>query len=312
MTEFPGWQERVVRSFEEYEGLVRPLALRGPSPYRRTAFRGQANADWHLRSTFARELKAYIDRGLDLPSIPDHFEASLLRLFKSKAHLYAPTESMVRGEPGTPQHTLDWMVFGRHFGLPTRLLDWSYSPYVAAWSAVTEGPKFDAVVWFVSLSHVNSRPSGTREGKALLLGEGEYLSRVVSWVAPEEMPLLFFAPRVHNRRSALQQGLFSIAADIEDHDEHIAAMCSEWKLEDSTHLRIVIPAALKREFVQKLRLMNVTAENLTADLDGFCRELLQVLRDHPAELAAEVAPVLRAMREKRAGAEGMPGSPTTP
>lgn len=203
-----------------------------------------------------------------------------MSLLKQRAHLYTRTVELV-------QNALDWMVLGRHHGLPTRLLDWTYSPFVAAFWATSEGSD-DGAIWCVSAVHVNAR---SREGSQALMygGTGESLESLASGFRPAGEPgVIFFNPRVHNERSAVQQGLFSLTADGgRSHSEIIIETLDYYKhdLPDKdTRLLIILPGDKKRDFIRSLRAMNVTAESMLPGLDGLCRDLRQIVRDHPDEL----------------------------
>jgi hypothetical protein len=274
-----GWHVIDVSTFPDLANELRRLYTRGHGPYRAFAFRGQANVEWPLRPTLGRELAHFAARtGRMLPSLPRTFEQSLLSSFRQKAHLYAPVQSLVRGDDD-----LEWMVLGRHYGLPTRLLDWSYSPFVAAWHACANYDSEDGAIWCVSVNHVNTQsPDGV---EPLLFGRGEHLHQLVLG-QDREPPITFFRPAVHNSRSAAQQGLFSISGDGEvEHAGLIVDVLGPVKLQPSeTNLVLRVAKSCKREVMQGLRAMNVTGETLSPDLEGLCSELSQVIRDHPIEM----------------------------
>ncbi len=78
-------------------------------------------------------------------------EKQLFHDFTSKAHLY--TSHL----PSEDDH-LSWIAAMQHHGVPTRLLDWTYSPYVALFFAVAnQGEEDRAGVWAIHTSPLNER-----------------------------------------------------------------------------------------------------------------------------------------------------------
>ena len=80
-------------------------------------------------------------------------EPSILRNFKK----YAAIE-----EPSIERSVWDQMIVGQHHGLPTRLLDWSYSPLIGLNFAMTEPDlrdmeQHDCVVWRIDMAELHSK-----------------------------------------------------------------------------------------------------------------------------------------------------------
>jgi hypothetical protein len=82
----------------------------GPFSGSRYAFRGLSDAHYHLETTLIRLGGNYAD-----------LERHLLRNFKKYAH-----RNVVKGDS-----IWHWLSVAQHYGLPTRLLDWTYSPFIA-------------------------------------------------------------------------------------------------------------------------------------------------------------------------------------
>src|SRR3954463_11272559 len=90
-------------------------------------FRGLARSEYRNVTSLAR-LEG------DYPTLERH----LLRNFRKYAYQRAPGPT-----------TWDWLALGQHHGLPTRLLDWTFSPLVALHFATATWPEEDAALWAV-------------------------------------------------------------------------------------------------------------------------------------------------------------------
>lgn len=89
--------------------------------YKRFLFRGQGNADWPLRSTFDR---SYSEAQA---ASRDALAKELIRDFYDECERFSAWRYPI-DDPRV-------LAMAQHHGLPTRLLDWSFSPYVAAYFA---------------------------------------------------------------------------------------------------------------------------------------------------------------------------------
>jgi hypothetical protein len=218
------------------------------------AFRGFPDADGDLATSLAK-------LGGDAAELERH----LLRNFrKYAARDDVPVDS-----------TWNWLALGQHHGLPTRLLDWTYSPYVALHFATTDVAYSDrdAVVWMVD--YVRTHERGPDAFRNVLEAEGanvfttEMLSGVASDFADLEQFdddfVLFVESPSFDERIVNQYALFSLMSRAD-------TRLDDW-LEDHDDLarRIVVPAELKWEVRDKLDQAGVNERVLFPGLDGLTR-----------------------------------------
>jgi hypothetical protein len=127
--------EVVVSSLGELIDRVTPEQPDAVTGRRRDSgiYRGSASAQWPLLTS--------LDRlgGVHPPHTKAYLEEHLLRNFirYSRPHIGSQ-----------PANDWELLVLAQHHGLPTRLLDWTYSPFVAAhFTTTAEGPTGDRAVW---------------------------------------------------------------------------------------------------------------------------------------------------------------------
>ncbi|QOX79620.1 FRG domain-containing protein [Trichlorobacter lovleyi] len=105
------------------------------TPY---VFRGQCDADWALSTSLERCFKRF-----NPPlNIPHNREYWMLHEFKRKYHLYSST---------SPSETdnFEWLAIMQHHGCPTRLLDFTYSIFLAAFFSVIDA-ETDSAIWAIN------------------------------------------------------------------------------------------------------------------------------------------------------------------
>lgn len=170
----------------------------------------------------------------------------------------------------------------RHYGVPTRLVDWTRSPYVAAYFAAIHEPNEDGVVWgfheeaFLAAAHAAWGAHGISPPK----DTGPEFDRLAfhehsaEWIAPVNLPVPFDRPQA-------QRGLFTMAGRLGlAHDRLIGAL-----IPDSVR-RLDIPSVIKPALIERLRRRGVHAWALRyagADELGFrIRAELQAASPPPA------------------------------
>lgn len=108
-------------------------------------FRGVTNADYQLIPKVGRENT----RGMKKPLAGGDSTRTPYRLEDEKA-VFAMFQQQARPYlSNPPQSQLEWLAVAQHFGLPTRLLDWTDGFLIALWFAVEGGGsgESDSAVW---------------------------------------------------------------------------------------------------------------------------------------------------------------------
>lgn len=233
------------------------------SDYDRWAFRGQADANWPLHSTLARRFNTASIH----PQAWVEQEDRILRIFKRKAHLFLD-------HMPDDKDSFRWLALMQHHGAPTRLLDFTWSPYVAAFFAL-EGAINDAAIWAINPPAL-SKPlmltiNGQRQ-KVLpeSLGpwvEGNYEKY---FLRNEHSFVNYGEPRVMNQRLIAQSGTFiipsTLAAPVED-------ILNNYPNPKEVLVKFMITKELREDVMLKLYSMNITYYTLFPGLDGLARSM---------------------------------------
>jgi hypothetical protein len=256
-----------------YDGSWNTELQRFRSPF---AFRGMSRFDHSLSSSLVRLAGSRAD--------VRRVEVSLLRNFRKYAH----------GEAARTDSIWGWLALGQHRGLPTRLLDWTYSPLVALHFATDNPGDFnsDGVVWCVNFVEANKRlPARLRrileqEGSDTFTVEmlaGFQTLREFDALSRDPF-VIFLEPPALDQRIMNQLALFSVMSNP-------AAELSEW-LQRHPDLcrRVEIPAALKWEIRDKLDQANINERVLFPGLDGLSRWLARYYTPSTASARLRVQP----------------------
>lgn len=261
--------EETPNSFEElskvlYQGTFKEDIHRFRSDF---VYRGLSDRSYSLRTSLMR-------LGGDYPSLERH----LLRNFKKYAHRTQYIDNTI----------WSWLSLAQHHGLPTRLLDWTYSPFVALHFATANiyEYEFDGIIWcvdYVKLHKLLPEPlkllleeEGCNAFTGELLYQGAKTLSEFENLSEQEF-VLFFEPPSIDDRIVNQFALFSIASNP-------MLELDTW-LEERPELykKIIIKKELKWEIRDKLDQANITERVLFPGISGLCRWLKRHYSPHPAK-----------------------------
>jgi hypothetical protein len=238
-----------------FAGAWNPALGRYRLPY---AFRGHSLAEEDLSSGLLRLSAGREDVA--------RLELHLLRNFRKYAHAEVGATS-----------TWQWLALAQHRGLPTRLLDWTYSPFVALHFATANLTRMDqdGAVWAINFVEANRQLPARL--KRILQKEGSDTATVDMLRSFDSLSrfdrlarrpfVVFLEPPSIDPRIVNQFALFSLMSSP-------AARLDDWLAsQPALARRIIIPAALKWEIRDKLDQANINERVLFPGLDGLSRWL---------------------------------------
>lgn len=230
-------------------------------------FRGQSE-NWPLQTSLERNLKSW---DIDLSRAPS-IEDQLVRDFRRQYRDRGKDHSLAKSD------TLYCLALMQHHGAPTRLLDFSYSPYVAAKFAIGQGLKHGVVwcikrKWCAEKAHAivgdtlrereNDKPRDNSSFEAI------YLRSPKKFVYPEN-------PFHLSERLIIQQGIFLCPGDISvSFEQNLTALDGCYEKKNIVKLCLNLTKETARTFASQLRRMNIDAAALFPGLDGFSRSLAE-------------------------------------
>ncbi|WP_271567952.1 FRG domain-containing protein [Bradyrhizobium sp. CCBAU 11386] len=249
-------KDRLVKTWDELHTVLYGIKIDRHNRYRSDfVYRGVGDRNWHLDTSLQR-----------LGSHYDTVEGPLLRNFLK----YAGPDEV------DSDALLYRLALAQHHGLPTRVLDWTTSPKVAAHFATWEEAHFekDAAIWCVDV--VQARELLPKNLRNKLHVEKAFLFSVEMLDEYKRLSefddlggefALFFEPPSLDGRIVNQAAILSIMPG--------AGLDMKKFLEKHDYLyeRIIIPAKLKWELRDKLDQDNVTERMLFPGLDGTSRWL---------------------------------------
>lgn len=177
----------------------------------------------------------------------------------------------IMDNPPDKKNYAGWVAIMQHYGLPTRMLDWSRSPLIATFFATEtwrQTPDIDACVWALSPLRLNESqgfgsciyPNDAETTQEMLLPafkhnhhNHELDDRILACSSTE-----------HNLRMYSQQANFTVHNSLKKLED----ICDE-----DTLFKIIIPHGRKEYFIKSLRVFGITEGSIYPDLEHLSREL---------------------------------------
>lgn len=243
-------------------------------------FRGHMNSTWTLQPKLERLIITYEEK-------------ELYDEFKRTAHLYTESNRKIESR-------MEWLSLMQHHGAPTRLLDWTRSPYVAAFFAVNDLQVSEdyAAVWAVNMTELYKeiRQQYEKDVRFKSLFSRHYLKYntlldddfeqifLSEWYEEEayKFPstVLPISPYYTHPRLTIQQGIYLSQTRLFE-DNTVSQISFEAALKDTMKgefdsrwiKKFCLPSKLRPQMLRELNAMNINDATLFPGLDGFAKYL---------------------------------------
>ena len=244
-----------IDSWDQYLKLV------NSEKYANWAFRGQSDANWRLWPMITRELQ---NRAVNSIYWTQQ-EHRNIRIFQRKAIHFL--DKM----PATAD-IFQWMALMQHHGAPTRLLDFTWSPYVAAFFAL-ESSTSNSAVWAINTFEVGTVCFGPNIPAGNDIPSPRKALKFYGYDSFDDVAI--GEPFFKNQRLIAQSGTFACPVDLNlPIDEILSAR-------DNSIVKFVLKGSiLRQQALNELYRMNITHATLFPDLDGLARSLRYELETH--------------------------------
>lgn len=210
-------------------------------------FRGQRSNKWRLRTSFHRTGFANLERygGPIMETVSRYMSAQTDHFFNVE----------------DPRQYGAFVTLLQHHGFPTPLLDWTFSPFVAAFFA------------YSSISKEQALKATDQDRVRILRFSRQRWVRIPQTLKLAPVPphfSLLEGLAIDNKRLVPQQGLSTIT-NVDDIESY---MLRVERVHQTTYLEAIdLPVAERQHVMRELALMGVTAGAMYPGLDGTCAEL---------------------------------------
>lgn len=257
-------QEIVLENWTHFLGIAENLDV-GPAGLAHYLFRGQSKASWDLSPSLLRQFPDSITPGEALG-----IEDRLLLSFSEQVHLHLPEVHL----PKANDLIGSWALM-QHYGAPTRMIDWTASPVVAAYFAALDHWDDNGAIWLI---HAHTVDDAVKDESLKLTGV-PLVALAQRLKDPDALRHIFPLRQLHpTDRAVAQQGWLTISTQVLAEHSEILEKAPDAGVGVPSAYRLIISSELKPTFLRRLRTMNVTASALFPGIDGLGRSITELAR----------------------------------
>lgn len=249
-------ETRSLKNWEEFETIAQSQMAaiadqkKSTDTYVSTPlFRGQSNVEWLLETTLERytSKKEYTQEQYHRLLLASH---PAVATFTGKDWGVDRSPSFSNNPYATPP-SYDYMAYLRHHGFPSPLLDWSRSPFVAAFFAYRNAKASSDVSIYMFVEY-SSGGKGGRADKAWITGLGPNIDA--------------------HKRHFIQQSEYTICTKAADRDQRVYCCHEEvfdrGDKDQDVLTKYILPSSERLKVLSKLDMMNINAHTLFGNEDS--------------------------------------------
>jgi hypothetical protein len=253
-----------------------------------TIYRGHRCFEWKLESTLERALQEHAQRWdadkyqlmLSASADPeterwaDDVESWLTEFFRRNALRF--------GMPDLPEpsDTLGWWEVMQHHRAPTRLLDWTRSPFIAVWFALEECDEEsgDMALWIYDrrnarLNHLDAEKESRQATDGGTLDDRRLQNRFVQLAIADGNPALIPVVPRQFPRSVAQQSMLTVSPTIS------VGRPANWWIRSQLASRIRLRTEWREEMRAACSSLGLSRPGLYRDLDSLGEYVSTSFRD---------------------------------
>lgn len=254
MTDSNHYQQTTIRSIGD---LIETVSEIVKTENLKFWYRGQSDSTWNLSPSVFRKPGSTLEMKAE--------ERDLMHTFRSRASIRYERKPSFEDIAG-------WISLMQHYGLPTRLLDWSRSPLVASYFALEEylydrtADHKDACVWMLQPQLLNKSQGFDEITLTIDSGDCRHLIEPAFYhEAPESEKVQAVTSSEADIRMFVQQGAFTIHSIIEPIDR--------LQLPNGVLRKFVIPAECCIRFSYELAVAGFRKGDIYPDLQNLAADL---------------------------------------